>query len=100
MRVTMVTGVWDNQQPDDLEPGEGAYVTISKTNGIVVGTNHSMSYKPQLNLVMNNVAFAQVVETKLLGVTLDCKLSWSRHIDSVVVKMGRGLSVIKRCSAF
>ena len=31
---------------------------------------------------------------------LDCKLSWSKHIDSTVVKMWRGLSVIKRCSAF
>ena len=38
--------------------------------------------------------------TKLLGVTLDCKLSWSKHIDAVVAKMGRRLSIIKRCSAF
>ena len=49
---------------------------------------------------MNVVAVEQVEETKLLGVTLDCKLSWSKHIDSMVVNMGRGLSVIKRCSAF
>ena len=49
---------------------------------------------------MNGVAVEQVEETKLLGVTLDCKLSWSEHIDSMVVKMGRGLSAIKRCSAF
>ena len=26
MRETMVTGVRDNQQPDDLEAGEGAYM--------------------------------------------------------------------------
>jgi hypothetical protein len=38
--------------------------------------------------------------TKLLGVTLDCKLSWSKHIDAVVAKMGRSLSIVKRCSAF
>ena len=31
---------------------------------------------------------------------LDCKLSWSNHIDSMVVKMGRGQAIIKRCSAF
>ena len=49
---------------------------------------------------MNNVAVEQVEETKLLGVTLDCKLLWSKHIDYIVVKMGRGLSVLNRCSAF
>ena len=49
---------------------------------------------------MNNVAIEQVEKTKLLGVTLDCKLTWSKHIDSTVAKTGRGLSVIKRCSAF
>ena len=49
---------------------------------------------------MNGVAVEQVEETKLLGVTLDCELSWSKHIDSMVAKMGRGLAVIKRCSAF
>jgi hypothetical protein len=38
---------------------------------------------------MNNV---EVEETKLLGVILDCKLLWSKHIDITVAKMGRGLS--------
>jgi hypothetical protein len=41
---------------------------------------------------MNGVAVELVEETKLLAVTLDCKLSWSKHIDSMVVKMGRDLS--------
>jgi hypothetical protein len=40
---------------------------------------------------MNHVENEQVEETNLLGVTVDCKL---------VIKMGRGLSVIKRCFAF
>ena len=51
-------------------------------------------------MVMNGVAVEQVEETQLLCVTLDCKLSWSKHIDSMVVKMETGLAVIKRCSAF
>ena len=62
-------------------------LNISKTNSIVLGTNHSLSARPQLNLVMNGVAVEQVEETKLLDVTLDCKLSWSKHIDSMVVKI-------------
>ena len=50
--------------------------------------------------LLNNVEIEQVEMTKLLGVTLDCKLSWSKHIDAVVAKMRRGLSIIKRCSDF
>ena len=38
---------------------------------------------------MNNVEIEQVVVTKLLGVTLNCKLSWSKHVDATVAKMGR-----------
>jgi hypothetical protein len=40
---------------------------------------------------MNNVDIKQVEETKL---------PWSKHIDATVAKMGRGLSIIKHCSAF
>lgn len=47
---------------------------------------------------MSNVAIEQVAETKLIGFTLEGKLLWSKHIDSVVVKMGR--TMIKMCSAF
>ena len=36
----------------------------------------------------------------MLGVPLDCKLSWSKYIDATVAKMEPCLSIIKRCSAF
>jgi hypothetical protein len=49
---------------------------------------------------MNNVEIEQVEGTKLLEVTLYCKLSWSKHVDTTVAKMGRSLSIIKCCSAF
>ena len=38
--------------------------------------------------------------TKLLGVTLDGKLSWSKHIDTTEAKMWRSLPIIKCCSPF
>jgi hypothetical protein len=72
---------------------------ISKTKSTVFGTKYSRNPKPQLNLLINHVEIEQVEMTKLLGVTLDCELSWSKHIDAVLAKMGRSLSVIKRCSA-
>ena len=75
-------------------------LNISKTKSIVFRTKPSLNPKPQLNIVINNVEIEQVKMTKLLGETLDCKLSWSKHIDAVVAKMGRSLSIIKHCSAF
>ena len=31
---------------------------------------------------------------------MDCKLSWSKYIDTKVAKMGKSMSIIKRCSTF
>ena len=75
-------------------------LNISKTKSIVFVTKHSLNPKPHLNIVINNVEIEQAEMTKLLGVTLDCKLLLSKNIDAVVAKMGRSLSIIKRCSAF
>ena len=69
-------------------------LNIPKTKSTVFGTNHSLNPKPQPNLAVNNVEIEQVTETKLLGVTLDCKLSWSKHIDTSVAMMRRSLSII------
>ena len=74
-------------------------LNITKTKSIVFGTKHSLNPKPQLHFVINYVEIEEVEMTKLLGVTLDCKLPWSKHIDVVVAKMGRNLSIIKQCSA-
>jgi hypothetical protein len=46
------------------------------------------------------VEIEQVEMTKLLGVTLDCKLSRSKHIDTTVAEMGRSLSITKWRSTF
>ena len=39
-------------------------VNISKTKSIAFGTNHSLSSRPQINLIMNGVAVEQVEEAK------------------------------------
>ena len=75
-------------------------LNIYKTKSILFWTNHSLNPKPQWNIVTNNVEIEQVEVTKLLGVTRNCKLSWSKHIDTTVARLGRSLSIIKRCSTF
>jgi hypothetical protein len=49
-------------------------LNISKTQSIVFGINQSLNPKPQLTLVINKMEIEQGEVTKLLRVTLDCKL--------------------------
>ena len=53
---------------------------------IIFGRNHLLNSKPHLDILLNNVEIEQVEETKLLGITLDTNLSWTKHIDSMVAK--------------
>jgi hypothetical protein len=54
----------------------------SKTKSIVFGSKHSLR------------------QAELLGVTLDGQLAWSSHIDKVVERKGRVLSVVKYVLGF
>lgn len=75
-------------------------LNVSKTTSIVIGTSYSLCSKPKLNLSINDVLIKQVEETKFLGVIIENKLSWDKHIQRVVTKMGNTVSVIKRCAKF
>jgi hypothetical protein len=78
-----VTGTLNKELQSVLEwvASNKLVLNMYKTKSIVFGTNHSLSYRPTLNLVMKGVAVEQVEEIKLHGVTLDCKRSWSKHIN-------------------
>jgi hypothetical protein len=67
-------------------------------NCIVIGTNHSLSPKPKLNLTINKMLIKQQEDVKLLGVIINNKLSWDKHMQMVVTKMGNAISIIKRCA--
>ncbi len=71
-------------------------LNLTKTKSIVFGSNFKLKLIPQLNLSVKSVQ--QVEEIILLGVILDSRLKWSKQIDNMVIVMGRGLSVIKRCA--
>jgi hypothetical protein len=54
----------------------------------------------ELTVTVNKEQVEQVYVTKLLGVTLDCKLSMVKTYDTTVANMGRSLHIIKRYSNF
>lgn len=73
-------------------------LNIGKTKSIVFGTRCMLLAEPKLYLTVKDTNVEQVQGTKLLGVEIDNRLSWSKHISAVVRKMGRSLAMVKRCS--
>lgn len=55
---------------------------------------------PQLNLSMNRTHVEQVKKMKLIGIMLNAALSWSEHIQNIVIKMGKGIAVTRKCSVY
>ena len=48
---------------------------------------------------INDILVDQVDCVKFLGVVIDSKLNWTQHIDSLVVKLSRGLGAINRAKS-
>ncbi len=85
----MLQWVWNNKRVKNKN---------KKNINIEFGLNSKL--KPQLNLFLTSVPIEQLEEIRLLEVMLDRRLKWLKHIENMVIVMGRGLSVIKRCATF
>ena len=49
-----------------------------------------------MELSINNATVTSSKEVKLLGLTIDCKLSFSKHISNICKQAANKLNVIKR----
>ena len=74
-------------------------LNLAKTKCIVFTARHG-NMDNQLGLSLRGSDIEQVQEALLLGVTLDGLLTWEKHIENIVKKMGRGIGCIRRCSSF
>ena len=75
-------------------------LNIAKTKSIVFGSRYALANADALNLLVDGISVEEVTKAKLLGVKLDNLLSWSDQIDHVVLKMGRGIAISRKCSAY
>ena len=75
-------------------------LNIAKTKCMVFGSSHKLANDPQLNLSLGDKPVEQVKTAKLLGITLDPRLSWSEHIDNIVTKMARGTAMTRKCAKY
>ena len=78
-------------------------VNASKTNFMVLGTNHKtsrISNNVKKDIILDNIALERVDKTKFLGVTIDDNLTWKTHIDNISKNISRGIGVINQIKHF
>lgn len=70
-------------------------LNAKKTKYMIFGSRYSMkNYK--LSLCLDSNYIERVEFTKFLGVLVDEKLTWQRHIDHIKTKISRGLGIMSR----
>ena len=52
------------------------------------------------NILIRNVVLSRTSDIKFLGIILDTKLNFMKHIDSVCSKLARSIGVLKKLSEF
>ena len=72
-------------------------LNTSKTKCMMLGSRQKLASFPKLALNIGNSSIQQVESVKLLGVMVDCSLTWSSHISSIILKMGRAIGAVRRC---
>jgi len=61
-------------------------MNLKKTQCMLIGTRQRLSKCRKLCIEVNNVIIETVDVAKLLGVNIDCSLTWSYHIDCLTKK--------------
>lgn len=75
-------------------------ININKTK--IIQFRNYQTPPLQLNIVHNNIKVAEVSESKFLGVTIDCHLSWKQHIAQTNTKVSKyifALSILSNISS-
>ena len=69
-------------------------LNIKKTHFIVF-TNKNVP-KPDLQIAIDGHRIDETDHTKFLGVIIDCKLTWKKHISYITGKIAKGIGVITK----
>ena len=74
---------------------------VVKTEFILIGSAKKLSSLVEHpNLELDHFKIKQVCNTSVLGVEIDDKLSWNKHIDKVAKKVASGIGAIRKIRDF
>ena len=76
-------------------------VNASKTNHMLLGTNHKLSRLDEsASIILDNTNLERVNNTKFLGVTIDENLNWTSHTETISKNISRGVGIINKLKHF
>ena len=71
-------------------------LTLNTNKSVGIFFNHINHNIKLTNVMVNEVKLPFVDSTKLLSVWVDSKLKWNMHVEKLLVKLHRGLGMLRR----
>ena len=74
---------------------------LTKTKFMIIGSTYNLNNKVYNNPVtLNNKPLSRTSTFECLGVLLDEKLKWDKHIEKILKKVGSGIAMLRRAKKF
>jgi hypothetical protein len=77
------------------------HIHPSKSKHMFIGSPYNLKNKVSGNpILIDNKLVPRINKYSCLGVTMDERLSWDKHIDSICSKVGAGIGAMRRIKPF
>ena len=73
----------------------------TKTKFMIIGSTYNLNNKVHNKpVILNNKPLSRTSTFECVGVLLDEKLKWDKHIDKILKKVGSGIAMLRRAKKF
>ena len=80
--------IWGNRWKTTFEPSKCKFMTLSRKR-----------IPSQMDLLFDGHRLTSTNELDILGVTIDPKLSWSKHLTKISIRAGQKLAALRRVAS-
>ena len=76
-------------------------LNVAKTKFLLIGSDYKINnLVTQSNIKIDQTKIKQVYNSRVLGVDIDNKLKWNKHIDTIAKKVSSGIGAMSRIRDF
>ena len=80
--------IWGNRWKTTFEPSKCKFMTLSRKR-----------IPSQMDLLFDGHRLTSTNELDILGITIDPKLSWSKHLTKISIRAGQKLAALRRVAS-